>query len=73
MNCWGSGYNAQNAKPVHIGHTETILVEVEVTTMSGNGSQSTRFVGIDPQALCEKPFVTRVAGNSRLKSLPQDR
>ncbi len=57
----GSGYNAQNAKPVHIGLTGWDRVDVHVTTMSGEGRQTTRFNDIDPRALGGKPFVARVS------------
>ena len=58
----GSGYNAQNAKPVHIGLPEMLAVDVVVTTMSAAGRLDTRFDGIDPRTLDGKPFITR-AGN----------
>ena len=56
----GSGYNAQNAKPVHIGLTEWGRVDVLVTTMSSEGRRNTRFNDIDPRSLNGKPFVARV-------------
>ncbi len=55
----GSGYNAQNAKPVHIGLSEWGRVDVHVTTMSGEGRRATRFNDIDPRSLDGKPFVAR--------------
>jgi len=57
----GSGYNAQNAKPVHIGLPEMGKVDVLVTIMSPQGRQDTRFEGIDPRVLNGMPFVARVA------------
>jgi hypothetical protein len=57
----GSGYNAQNAKPVHIGLTGWDRVDVHVTTMSSEGRRTTRFNDIDPRALGGKPFVARVS------------
>ena len=56
----GSGYKAQNAKPVHIGLKEWGRVDIRVTTMSGNGPQNTEFKGIDPRTLDGKPFVVKV-------------
>ena len=56
----GSGYNAQNAKPVHIGLNEWGLVDVHVTTMSSEGRRSTTFDGINPRTLGGKPFVAKV-------------
>lgn len=59
----GSGYNAQNAKPVHVGLDDMVLVDIEVTTMSGNGRQSSRFDGVDPRTLSGKSFVAQVGRN----------
>jgi len=56
----GSGYNAQNAKPVHIGLREWGAVDVHVTTMSPHGPQVEVFKNIDPRTLAGKPFVVRV-------------
>lgn len=56
----GSGYNAQNAKPVHIGLTSLDRVDVHVTTMSDEGRRTTRFKDIDPRSLNGKPFVAKV-------------
>jgi hypothetical protein len=56
----GSGYNAQNAKAVHIGLTGWDRVDVEVTTMSNEGRRITRFKGVDPRALDGRPFVAKV-------------
>jgi len=56
----GSGYNAQNAKPVHIGLTEWNRVDVHVKTMSDDGGRTTKFNNIDIRALDGKPFVAKV-------------
>ena len=56
----GSGYNAQNAKPVHIGLATMGKVDVLVTTMSAAGRQTTRFDGIDPRTLEGRPFTAKV-------------
>ena len=56
----GSGYNAQNAKPVHVGLTSFDPVDIRVTTMSPDGRKHTDFKNIDPRALGGKPFTARV-------------
>lgn len=56
----GSGYNAQNAKPVHVGLKEWGRVDVHVTTMSDRGPQLEKFEGIDPRQLGGKPFIVKV-------------
>ena len=56
----GSGYNAQNAKPVHVGLPDMAPVDIEITTMSGSGRVSTRFDGIDPTSLGGRPYTARV-------------
>lgn len=56
----GSGYNAQNAKPVHIGLTEMLSVDVHVTTMSVDGPKVQVFENIDPTLLDKHIFEARV-------------
>jgi hypothetical protein len=56
----GSGYNAQNAKPVHIGLTSWDRVDVHVKTMSDDGGRTTIFNNIDIRSLDGKPFVAKV-------------
>ena len=56
----GSGYNSQNAMPVHVGLREWDPVDVHVTTMSRDGPKTTEYENIDPRALNGKPFVARV-------------
>ena len=57
----GSGYNSQNAKPVHVGLPDLGRVDVEVTTMSGDGRQHWRYANVDPAELANKPFIARTA------------
>ena len=57
----GSGYNAQNAKPVHIGLRKLELVDIHIKTMSVSGGKTTRFERVDPGELKGKPFVARTA------------
>jgi hypothetical protein len=55
----GSGYNAQNAKPVHLGIKEPGRVDIQVTTMSPDGPRHSLSKNIDPEALAGKPLVVR--------------
>lgn len=59
----GSGYNSQNAKPVHIGFAGNTAssVDVHVTVMTTEGRKTEEFTGIDWQAISGKPFVVRVS------------
>ena len=56
----GSGYNAQNAKPVHVGLRSDVAIDIEVTLMSPSGRQSTWYRDVDWKALAGKPFIARV-------------
>ena len=44
----GSGYNAQNAMPVHFGLYKPSVVDVEITVLTGAGRKTQRLPGIDP-------------------------
>jgi hypothetical protein len=44
----GSGYNSQNAMPVHFGLPGWVSVDVEITTMTPEGRKQARMAGIDP-------------------------
>ena len=55
-----SGYNSQNAKPVHFGLAEDVAVDVEVTLMSSTGRQTRLFEDVDWKGLAGKPYVLRV-------------
>lgn len=56
----GSGYNAQNAKPVHVGLRQVGPIDIEVTIMSPEGRRSTWYRNVDWASLAGKPFVVRV-------------
>ena len=56
----GSGYNAQNAKPVHIGLPEPMSIDVHVTVMTREGRETEEFKDVDWRALGGEPFVVRV-------------
>ena len=57
----GSGYNAQNAKPVHIGLPETMAIDVHVTVLTPEGRRTDIFRDVDWQALDGRPFEVRVS------------
>jgi len=56
----GSGYNAQNAKPVHIGLPEVIAIDVHVTVLTPDGRKTEVFRDVDWRGLNGRPFVVRV-------------
>jgi penicillin G amidase len=58
----GSGYNSQNAMPVHIGLAEATRVHVRITTMSPHGPGVWDYMDIDLAVLAGKPFQARVGG-----------
>lgn len=57
----GSGYNAQNAKPVHIGLREESKIDVHVKVMDADGGKTEVFSSVDWQALSGKPFVVKIS------------
>ena len=56
----GSGYNAQNAKPVHIGLATEGKIDVRVTVMTSNGGKTKVFSDVDWKTLAGKPFIVRM-------------
>jgi len=56
----GSGYNAQNAMPVHIGLPEPMAIDVHVTVLTTGGRRTEVFRNVDWRALRGKPFVVRI-------------
>ena len=57
----GSGYNAQNAKPVHIGLASAVSIDVHVTLMTNDGRKTEVYRNVDWRELAGKPFVVRLA------------
>lgn len=57
----GSGYNAQNAKPVHIGFPEPVAIDVHVTVLGPEGRKTDVFRDIDWQGLGGRPFVVKMS------------
>jgi len=57
----GSGYNAQNAKPVHIGLADPVAIDVHVTVLGPDGRKTDIFRDVDWRGLSGKPFVVKVS------------
>jgi len=56
----GSGYNAQNAKPVHVGLSEATDIDVHVTVMTPDGRKTEIFGNVDWRELNGKPFIVKL-------------
>ena len=61
----GSGYNAQNAMPVHFGLPTTGLVDIEVITPRGGSRTATRARRVDPRQWQGKTFTVRADAGAR--------
>jgi len=57
----GSGYNAQNAMPVHVGLPQEMAIDVHVTVPGPGGRRTTIFRDVDWRTLAGRPFVVKVA------------
>ena len=57
----GSGYNAQNAKPVHIGLPKPVAIDVHITVLSSGERKTSIFANVDWRGLSGRPFVVRVS------------
>jgi hypothetical protein len=55
----GGGYCSQNVMPVHLATPGASRVDVEVTTMSDRGRQTTKRAGVDPKTVA-RPLVVSV-------------
>ena len=62
----GSGYNSQNAMPVHFGLTNEGPVDVEVTTFTKDGRKSALVSSVDPKEYAGRWLVVRVDGEGDL-------
>ena len=54
----GGGYCSQNVMPVHVAAPGASRVDIEVTTMSASGRQTTKRAGVDPKT-APRPLVVR--------------
>lgn len=57
----GSGYNAQNAMPVHIATLDAAQVDIRITTMSNRGRVDHTFEAVNVADLENRPFIARVS------------
>ncbi len=56
----GSGYNSQNAAPVHFGLGHQRLVDVEVTMMTSDGRRTSRISAVDPHEYAGRWMVVKI-------------
>ena len=68
----GSGYNSQNAMPVHFGLPNGGPVDVEVTTLTGNGRKTAVVSSVDPEEHAGRWLVVRVDGEGNLVREDED-
>jgi penicillin G amidase len=59
----GSGYDSQNAMPVHIGLPQTGPVDVEITTLTAKGRKNARLAKVDPAAFAGRPIIVKTDAN----------
>jgi hypothetical protein len=62
----GSGYNAQNAMPVHFGMAGRKSVDVEITSMTRGGRKASRLTNVSPGDLPKNCLVVRVGLDGQL-------
>ncbi|MCP4723723.1 MAG: hypothetical protein GY863_01740, partial [bacterium] len=62
----GSGYNSQNAMPVHFGLGESESVDVEITAMTKQGRISSRMTNISAEEYKGKVLKIRIDQNGRI-------
>jgi len=56
----GSGYNAQNAMPVHFGMAGRERVDVEITSMTKGGRKISRLTNVSPGGLPNNCLAIRI-------------
>jgi hypothetical protein len=56
----GSGYNSQNAMPVHFGLLNEGAVDVEVTMLTKNGRKTALMTGVAPREHTGRWLVIKV-------------
>ncbi len=62
----GSGYNSQNAMPVHFGLRGIKSVDVEITVLTKSGRKNVRFANIDPQTYKGRYLIANIDANGEL-------
>ena len=63
----GSGYNSQNAMPVHFGLPHDGSVDVEITTMTNDGRKLSRLRGVSPAEYAGGWLVVKVDEHGNLR------
>ena len=63
----GSGYDSQNAMPVHVGLGSRAPVDIEVTTMTPQGRKQARLSDIDPNVYAGRWLVVKVDENGDVR------
>ncbi len=63
----GSGYNSQNAMPVHFGLRGVKSVDVEVTVLTKSGRKIVRLKNIDPQTYEGQCLIVKVNAKGKLE------
>ncbi len=56
----GSGYNSQNAMPVHFGLRGVESVDVEVTVLTKKGRKVVRLENVDPKSYVGRYLIVKV-------------
>jgi hypothetical protein len=64
----GSGYNSQNAVPVHFGLPKEGPVDVEITTLTRNGRKTAVVPSVDPTEYVGRWLVVKVDGVGNLSN-----
>ncbi len=62
----GSGYNSQNAMPVHFGLGNERQVDIEVTVMTNSGRKSVRLSNVDPLSYTGRYLTVKIHGNGEI-------
>jgi hypothetical protein len=62
----GSGYNSQNAMPVHFGLGSEKLLDLEITSMCREGRARDRLEGLDPQAYAGRILTIKIDRKGRV-------
>jgi len=62
----GSGYNSQNAMPVHFGLSNEETVDVEVTTMTKQGRRTALLPKVDPKTYAGRWLIVKVNADGQI-------
>ncbi len=62
----GSGYNSQNAMPVHFGLKNVAVIDVEITVFTGGGRKSVWLRQINPKTYRQSRLVVKINGDGEI-------